>query len=205
MFSAFARIAAASTLLGLTLVASPASAQVSNFAWSVSSATTPAVSCVGGEALPCSGATRVSYASAPIGMGQAPFSNYPYFRQSPTISGHLDVTTANFDPNLGGNGCYTGVDGIFQVFVTRGGGQKERLAFELVITDANYCGPADSHFMTAPFAIHGENSVDPAFKSNTGATVTGSGTLALTDSVDLEAGATAGFWTGNFNGQIAIP
>jgi hypothetical protein len=203
MFSAFARIAAASTLLGLTLVAAPASAEVSNFAWDVSNPTTPAVSCVGGEALPCSGATRVSYASAPIGVGQAPFSNYPYFRQSPTISGHLDVTTSNFDPNSG-PGCYTGVDGVFQVFVTRGGGQKERLAFELVITDANYCGPGDNHFVTAPFAIHGENSVDPAFRSNTNAPVTGSGTLALTDSVDLEAGATAGVWAARFNGQIAI-
>ena len=200
MFTAFARITAASTLLGLTLVASPASAEVSNFAWNVSSPTTPAVSCVGGEALPCSGATRVSYASAPIGIGQAPFSNYPYFRKSPTISGHLDVTASNFDPNAG-PGCYTGVDGVFQVFVTRGGGPK-RLAFELVITNASYCGPGDSHFMSAPFAIDGENSVDPAFRSNTNAPVTGSGTLSLTDFVDLEAGAIAGFWTASFNGQI---
>ena len=202
MFSKpLARLVVPFAFLTLAALATTTAAAASEtFNWSVQSSTAPVASCVGGGALPCSnGTVRVTYPSTQLGTDSPPFSNYPFFRQPATLTGYLDVPTSNLDPSTG---CYSGVTGTFQVLVARGGGNKQRLAFELDMNTSAYCsvGTSDVHFTSGTFAINGDNSEDPTFRRG----VTGAGTFVLQDSVDFTGVNSSGFLDADFQGSIDV-
>jgi hypothetical protein len=189
-------------ILGLAVLATPAAAAAPvAINWSVSSATAPVPSCVGGGALPCSGGTvRVTYPSTQLPTSSLPFANYPFFRQPATLTGYLDVPTSGFNSS---SGCYSGVSGRFQALVARGGGKRQHLAFELVMQTSAYCGSSSAHSATGTWTISVENSEDPVFNTSTPAT--GSGIFTLQDSVDFTGVNPNGSFSADFTGTIAVP
>ena len=173
------------------------------FNWSVASASAPVASCVGGGSLPCSGGTiRVTYPSTQLPASSLPFSNYPFFKQPATLTGYLEIPTSSFDSN---SGCYSGVTGTFQAHVARGGGKKQRLAFELVMQTNAYCGTSNAHHTTGTWTINAYSSEDPVFRGGTSSPATGSGTFTLDDSVDFTGVNPFGSLAAGFSGSIVVP
>jgi hypothetical protein len=131
---------------------------------------------------PCT--ERVTYDGQTSGT-PSPFSAFPYFNQPVRLSGYLDFPIAS------SGDCDPGVSGVFQVLAARGGGSRERVAFEVVVNNATATCGSGQHSMFAAVQFDSTNAADAAFKD-----AVGSGTMQLQDS--------PGAFSAQLNGVIEV-
>jgi hypothetical protein len=167
-------------LAGLAVGVSPAAARELPVQMAVTGSAVTS-GCPGGA--PCT--ERVTY-DGQTSNTPTPFSAFTYFRQPVRVTGYLDFPIAS-----SGDCVPESVSGVLQVLAARGGGSRERVAFEVVVNNATAACAPGHHSMSAAVQFDSANTEDPAFRG-----AVGSGVMQLQDA--------PGAFSADVNGVIDV-